>query len=66
MILGKRVRGVSRDDVADPAERSSGTDPETRGYDEPEDSRQNPSVIELAYARNDKTEKSRGKWIAHE
>ena len=66
MILGEGVRGVSRDDVADPAESSTGTDPETRRYDEPEDSRQNPSVIELADARNDKTEKSRGKWIAHE
>ena len=66
MILGERVRGVSRDDVADPAERTTRTDPETGRDDEPENSRQNPSVIELANARNDKTEKSRGKWIAHE
>src|SRR6185503_15517200 len=65
MILGVGVSGVGGNDVADPAERAAGANPEAGRDDQPEDSREPAAVVNLADAGNKKTQKSCGKWIAH-
>ena len=50
-----RVRGVRGDDVADPAQRSAGADPQARRDDEPDDPSPELTVVELAQPRNQRT-----------
>ena len=65
VVLGVGVSGVGGNDVADPAERAAGANPEAGRDDQPEDSREPAAVVNLADAGNKKTQKSCGKWIAH-
>ncbi len=65
MILGVGICGVGSDDVADPTESSACADPEARSDNEPDDAREDSTVVELADTGNKETKKSCGKWIAH-
>jgi hypothetical protein len=65
MILGVGVCGVGGNNVADPAERAARANPKARRDDKPKNSREDAAVVKLSYAGNDKTQKSCGKWIAH-
>ena len=65
MILGVGVSGVGGNDVADPAERAARANPKARRDDKPKNSRQDAAVVKLADTGNKKTQKSCGKWIAH-
>ena len=46
--------GVGRDDVADPAEQATRSDPQARRNDEPQDPSQEPTVVKLPDARDDR------------
>jgi hypothetical protein len=48
MITRVGVGGVGRDDVADPAEQATRADPQARGDDEPQDTGQEATIIELS------------------
>ena len=48
MITCVGVGGVGRDDVADPAEQTTRTDPQTRRDDQPQDTGQEATVIDLS------------------
>jgi hypothetical protein len=52
--------------MEDPTECSTGTNPESWGQDQPENARENPTVIDLANARNYQTQDSCQKWITHQ
>ncbi len=54
LALGVAVRRVRRDDVANPSERSSASDPQAGRDDQPEESAQKFAVVELAHTRNEK------------
>lgn len=51
--------------MADPAERSATSDPQAGRNDQPENPGKYATVVELAYAGNNKTQDSSQKWIAH-
>ena len=65
MLFSVGVRAVRGDDVADPPERAARPEPEARRYDQPEYSRQNAAVVELANARNNQTQNSCQHWVTH-
>jgi hypothetical protein len=48
------VGGVGRDEVADPAEQATRTNPKARRHDEPQDTGHEATVIELANSRDDR------------
>jgi hypothetical protein len=52
VFLGVGVRGVCGDDVANPAQRAAGPKPESRRYNQPENSCQNATIVELPHSRN--------------
>ncbi len=54
MITRVGVGGVGRDDVADPTEQAARTDPEAGGDDEPQDSGQEATVVELSDSGDDR------------
>ena len=54
MITRVRVSGVSRDDVADPTEQATRTDPQAWCDDEPQDTGQEPTVVELSDSRDNR------------
>ena len=65
VLFSVGVGAVRGNDVADPTERAARTEPESRGENQPQYSRQNAAVVELANARNNQTQDSRQNWIAH-
>ena len=65
VIFGVRVGCVRGYDVAQPAQCSARAYPEAGREDEPENTSQNTSVVELADAGNKKAQDSCQKWIAH-
>ena len=65
MPAGITVRGESRDDVTDPPEPTTGSNPNSRGDDKPEDSPKYLSVVDLTYAWNEEAQYRRDAWISH-
>jgi hypothetical protein len=65
--MGPRVGvgGVGRDDVADPAEQATRTNPQARRNDEPQDTSQEATVIELSNSRDDRAQNRRYSRLAH-
>ena len=59
------VGGVSRDDMANPAEHPAATDPQAGRDDEPEDAPQPLAIVYLSDARNDETENGSESGIFH-
>src|SRR5215208_5104363 len=51
MVPRVGVGGVGRDDVADPAEQTTRTNPQARRIDEPQDTSQEATIIELSNSR---------------
>ena len=49
------VRGDRGDDMTDPAQHSTGTDPKAGGDNQPEYSPPESAVVKLAHSRNDQT-----------
>ena len=58
VFFGVGVGSVGRYDVANPAERAARANPEAGREDEPENARQDATVIKLADAGNDKAQSS--------
>lgn len=54
MITRVGVGGIGRDDVADPAEQATRTDPEARRDNESQDTGQEPTVVELSDSGDDR------------
>ena len=54
MITRVGVGSVGRDEVADPAEQAARANPQARGDDEPQDTGQEATVIELSDSRDDR------------
>ncbi len=54
MIARVRVGGVGRDDVANPAEQTTRTDPQTRRDDEPQYPGQKATIVELSDSGDDR------------
>ena len=50
VLFGERKRGVSRDEMADPAESSAGTNPQSRRDNQPENPAPDFTVVNLADA----------------
>jgi hypothetical protein len=48
------VGGVGRDDVADPAEQATRTDPQARRDNQPQDTGQDATVVELSDSGDDR------------
>src|SRR4051812_13612933 len=53
MVTRVRVSGVGRDDVADPAEQATRTDPQAWRDDEPQDTGQEATIVELPDSGDD-------------
>jgi hypothetical protein len=54
MVPRVGVGGVGRDDVADPTEQATRANPQARGDDEPQDTGQEATILELPDARDDR------------
>ena len=65
MIFGVGIGAPGSYDVANPAKRAARPDPEARSDNQPENAGEDASVIELAYSRDNKTQDTCQKWIAH-
>ena len=65
MIFGVGIGAPGSYDVANPAERAASPDPEARSDNQPENAGKYTAVVELAYSRDNKTQDTRQKWIAH-
>src|SRR5829696_5873744 len=65
MVPRVGVGGVGRDDVAEPDEQATRTNPQARRNDEPQDTGQEATVIELSNSRDDRAQNCRYSRIAH-
>jgi hypothetical protein len=65
MITRVRVGGVGRDDVAHPTEQATRTDPQAWRDDEPQDTGQEPTVVELSDSGDDRAQNRRYSRITH-
>lgn len=65
MVPRVGVGGVGRDDVADPPEQATRTNPQARRNDEPQDTSQEATVIELSNSRDDSAQNRRYSRLAH-
>ena len=54
IITRVRVGSVGRDDVANPTEQAARTDPQARRDDEPQDTGQEATVVELSDSGDDR------------
>ncbi len=54
MVPGVCVGSIGRDDVAYPSEQTTRTDPQARGDDQPPDTGQEPTVVELTDSGDDR------------
>jgi len=55
MLFGVGVSAVRGDKVTNPAERAARSNPESRRQDQPNNSREDAAVVNLADARNHQT-----------
>ena len=53
MITRVRVGGVCRDDVANPTEQAARADPQARRDDQPQDTGQEATIVELSDSGDD-------------
>ena len=65
MFFGVGIGAPRSYDVANPAKRAARPDPEAWGNDQPENAGKYTAVVKLAYSRDNKTQNTREKWIAH-
>lgn len=65
MLSRVRVGTPGRDDVTNPAERSARSNPETGSKQQPENAREDSTVVELSDTGNHKTQYTCQKWVAH-
>src|SRR5215212_3938837 len=65
MVPRVGIGGVGRDDVADPAEQATRTNPQARRNDEPQDTSQEATIIELSNSRDDSAQNRRYSRLAH-
>ena len=63
MSFAVPVGGIRGDQMANPAEGSTGTNPKSWGHDQPEDPTEKCAVIDLAHAGNNQAEHSGGTWF---
>ena len=63
--LSVTIRSESRNDVTHPAEQSTGSNPDSRGDDEPEDSAKYPAVVDLPYAWDEEAQNRCYAWVSH-
>src|SRR5829696_5330531 len=65
VFFSVRVSTVRSDDVEDPAEQAGSPTPEEKSKEQPHESSQDAAVVNLAEARNNQTQDSSYKRIAH-
>src|SRR5215210_7404504 len=65
VITGVGVSSVGRDHVCGPAEKPSRADPQARRDDEPQDTGQDTTVVELPHSGDDRTQNRCQRGIAH-
>src|ERR1043165_4181766 len=65
MVFRVRVSAPRRDNMDNPAQGARGSNPGNARYKQPDDSNQDPPVINLTHSRNQKTQNACKHWIAH-
>src|SRR5882724_9580918 len=66
MILSVRIGGPGGDEVANPAQRATTSNPEAGRYDKPDNASQNATMVKLPDAGNNQTQDTCQKWITHQ
>jgi hypothetical protein len=65
VIFGVAVCTPGGDEVDDPAAETRGANPRNSRYDQPDNSNQDTTVVNLPQSGNEQAKKARNDWIAH-